>query len=134
MVLVYKQVFVPSEKIILHFDTVIMKIGWIIDYSYNYDNNYNNNIRRKREIDSLDDCFDDLEEPLYGFRVQVTLAENSPCILGSTCRVNPDFAKRSSDDDIDDEYFSSEDVLDERQTGEEFRSEGSPDCRTTCKK
>ena len=103
-------------------------------YNNNYYSNYNNNIQQKRKVDSLDDCFDDLEEPTYGFRAKVTLAENSPCILGSTCRGNPDFAKRSFEDDIKtDENFPSEDVLDERQTGEEFFSEGPPDCRVTCK-
>jgi len=125
-------------KLSSFFDTVIIeKNCWIVinDSSYNnYYSNYDNNIRQKRKVDSLDDCFDDLEEPTYGFRAKVTLAENSPCILGSTCRGNPDFAKRSSDDDIiSDENFPSEDVLDERQTGEEFFSEGPPDCRVTCK-
>ena len=92
----------------------------------------------------MDDCFDDLEEPTYGFRAKVTLVENSPCILGSTCRGTPtlDFiAKRSdsSSDDItvenltpEDVLDTSEDVLDERQSGEEFFSEAPPDCRVTC--
>ena len=107
-----------------------------IDFS-NYDDY---NFRRKREIDSLDDCFDDLEEPTYGFRAKVTLVENSPCVLGSTCRGSPtsnSFSARSdegswndvTDDDVD--YYSTDDVI-ERQTGEEFFSEAPPDCRVTC--
>jgi hypothetical protein len=39
---------------------------------------------------SMDDCYDDMEEPLYGFRTKVTLAENSPCTLGTTCRGSPE--------------------------------------------
>ena len=101
-------------------------------------------MRRKREVDSLDDCFDDLEEPTYGFRAKVTLVENSPCILGSTCRGTPAsdfFAKRSDGPSYDttdenltpaDVLDTPEDVLDERQSGEEFFSEAPPDCRVTC--
>ena len=41
-------------------------------------------------IDSLDDCIDGIEEPLYGFRVNVTLIDNEACILGETCRATLD--------------------------------------------
>jgi len=65
---------------------------------------------------------------LYGFRTRVTLAENSPCTLGDTCRGVPGL----------DLSFDSDNSLDradegvERQTGEEFLSEAPPDCRVTC--
>ncbi len=36
----------------------------------------------------MDDCFEG-EEVKYGFRSTVTLLENSPCILGSTCKGVP---------------------------------------------
>ena len=36
----------------------------------------------------LDDCFE-VEEEKYGFRSNVTLAQNSCCILGLTCRSEP---------------------------------------------
>ena len=79
------------------------------------------------------DCFDDVEEPLYGFRTRVTLAENSPCILGVTCRGTPDSEFGfDSDNDLNFDR-ASEDYYDlERQTGEEFFSEAPPDCRVTC--
>jgi hypothetical protein len=101
----------------------------ILDLSY-YNENY---LRHKREIDSLDDCFDDLEEPSYGFRVKVTLVENSPCILGSTCRGPPTARseEESWNDVSSDAYYPTDDVI-ERQTGEEFFSEAPPDCRVTC--
>jgi hypothetical protein len=93
----------------------------------------------------LENCFEE-EEVKYGFRTKVTLVENSPCILGSTCRGFPvgrsrsesDFIRKelelnlnqdelTSDlyednpdfDSIDDNYF-------DRQTGEEFSSDGPP--------
>ncbi len=108
-----------------------------IDFSYYNDNN--NYLRNKREVDSIDDCFDDLEEPTYGFRAKVSLVENSPCILGSTCRGSPtsDYFSARSDEgswhnnNNNDEYYPADDVI-ERQTGEEFFSEAPPDCRLTC--
>ena len=34
---------------------------------------------------SIDDCIEDIHEPLYGFRTKVTLLKDSPCNIGSTC-------------------------------------------------
>ena len=42
------------------------------------------------DINSLDDCIDGIEEPLYGFRANVTLVDKEPCILGETCRATLD--------------------------------------------
>ncbi len=102
-----------------------------IDLSYYNDNNYY--LRHKREVDSLDDCFDDLEEPTYGFRAKVSLVENSPCILGSTCRGSPtsDYFSARSDEGSWHNYYPTDDAI-ERQTGEEFFSEAPPDCRLAC--
>ena len=36
----------------------------------------------------LQDCFSDTQEPLYGFVTNVTLVNNSPCILGVECFEN----------------------------------------------
>ena len=36
-------------------------------------------------INSIGDCIDGIQEPLYGFRTKVTLLKDSPCIMGSTC-------------------------------------------------
>ena len=100
------------------------------------------------------ECFTDVQEPLYGFKVKVTIAENSPCTLGVTCRGDPvpsldfgtaanQFSSRTSDDYNDlKEPNEPEDPIDlhypnnledlDRQTGEEFFSEAAPDCRVTC--
>ena len=37
------------------------------------------------QINSMDDCFSDMQEPLYGFITKVTLVDNEPCELGVTC-------------------------------------------------
>ena len=34
---------------------------------------------------SMDDCIEGIEEPLYGFRANVILLKDFPCILGVTC-------------------------------------------------
>ncbi len=63
------------------------------------------------EVYTLADCFEDLDEPKYGFRVWVTLKENEPCNLNTTCLVTLDTSAQ------------------ERQTNEEFSSDAPPDCR-----
>ena len=112
----------------------------------------------------MDDCFEDMQEPLYGFRTKVTLTENSPCELGVTCRgvpednpestlnlsnnfVGPNGATiqessnyqnsypmpESSTSSTTESYNSHADGYNEnyieRQTGEDFSSDGPPDCR-----
>ena len=50
--------------------------------------------RRKIEIEdinSIDDCIEGIEEPLYGFRINITLLKDSPCILGSTCDMSSNY-------------------------------------------
>jgi hypothetical protein len=67
----------------------------------------------------------------------VTLAENSSCVLGDTCRGTPDGAGTNhlgngyfglSANHLDSDYFDDND----RQTGEEFSSDAPADCRVTC--
>jgi hypothetical protein len=49
-----------------------------------------NGVKKKvLKLVQLDDCFEE-EEFLYGFRSKVTLVEDQPCILGSTCRGSPE--------------------------------------------
>jgi hypothetical protein len=80
------------------------------------------------EVNSLDDCFDDVSEPLYGFRVQVMLKEDEPCVLNETCLTSdgqlPTNVTLSSQEDDSSSFHS-------RQTGEEFSSDAPPDCRTS---
>ena len=72
----------------------------------------NHGYRVKRAVNSMDDCFDWMQEPLYGFRVKITFER--PC----------DNSKPECNN------FSQEnDNFQRRQTGEGFRSEAPPDCR-----
>ena len=67
----------------------------------------------KRAVNSMDDCFDTMDEPLYGFRTKVT-SEKTCGAFGTNC----DLSKAVK-----------ESILQERQTGEEFRSDAPKDCR-----
>ena len=60
----------------------------------------------------MDDCFDTMAEPLYGFRTKVT--SEKTCGALTNCDVSK--AVKGS-------------ILQERQTGEEFRSDAPKDCR-----
>ena len=40
-------------------------------------------------VNSIDDCIDGIEEPLYGFRVNIKLVEDESCIMGQTCKGTP---------------------------------------------
>ena len=51
--------------------------------------------RMDDNINSIDDCIDGIEEPLYGFRTNITLLRDSPCILGYTCD-NPSTSGREN--------------------------------------
>ena len=66
----------------------------------------------KRTVNSMDDCFDFMSEPLYGFRTKIT-SEKSCGTFGLAC------------DNVDDETS----IVQERQTGEGFRSTTPPECR-----
>ena len=82
------------------------------------------------EANSFDDCFDDLDEPRYGFVCRVRLVENQSCVLGVTCRGVPD----DEDDDLVnlfDPAFDIQSTMDYsgRQSGEGFSSAGPVDCR-----
>ena len=74
----------------------------------------------------LEDCFEDMERPRFGWRAKVTLMENEACEINfenpelSTCRTTS-----SSDGEPDSNYFAQS-----RQTGEGFRSASAADCRT----
>ena len=72
----------------------------------------------KREINSMDDCFDFMEEPLYGFRVNVT-QEIECSQLGPDCGMPSNLTVRDN----------LHQIAESRQTGEAFSSEAPPDCR-----
>ncbi len=85
-------------------------------YAYLEDNYYYE--YEDLDVDSYDDCFDDIPEPLYGFRVRVKLIEDQVCDLETTCIAT---ANRTSSTTFN--------TAQERQTGEAFASDAPPDCR-----
>ena len=85
------------------------------------------------EVEYIEDCFDDMERPGFGWRVKVMLMEDEPCTIDpknlemSTCKLSSasesDLLEALDTDDLNHHYAQS------RQTGEEFRSAAPPDCR-----
>ena len=85
------------------------------------------------EVEYIEDCFDDMERPEFGWRVKVTLMDDEPCTIDpknlemSTCKLSSasesDLLEALDTGDLNHHYAQS------RQTGEEFRSAAPPDCR-----
>ena len=85
------------------------------------------------EVEYIEDCFDDMERPGFGWRVKVMLMEDEPCTIDpknlemSTCKLSSasesDLLEALDMGDLNHHYAQS------RQTGEEFRSAAPPDCR-----
>ena len=79
----------------------------------------NFDVQNRFQINSYEDCFDDIQEPLYGFRTRVRSVNNEPCEINVSCDFNGNklggFAHH---------------YRKKRQTGEEFFSDAAPDCRT----
>ena len=80
-------------------------------------------------VEYIEDCFEDMERPKFGWRVKVTLMEDEPCEFDnerpelSTCRLN---STRNSGLSLSD---LNSDTAQRRQTLEEFRSAAPTDCR-----
>ena len=76
--------------------------------------------RIKRFVNSMDDCFDDMHEPMYGIKVQIKfeqVCQNGECTVElPQCKPNDENCNRRS--------FGIN-----RQTGEEFSSDGPAECR-----
>ena len=108
------------------------------------------------KVNSMEDCFNNIQEPLYGFRTKVTLVDNEPCELGVTCDEDGNkiqrrlgFWKRSWQYDHQRKEWQSyrrkrhwrpytlkkyyepyrKAWAYDRQTGEEFVTGAPPDCR-----
>ena len=78
-------------------------------------------------VDDVTDCFDDVEEPRYGYRVQVMLNDEEPCEIGSTCLgVDGNISALEPNLTFYQQFFHR--TL-ERQTNENFVSSAPPDCR-----
>ena len=92
-------------------------------------------------VDSIADCFDDVEDPKFGWRVKVELKTDEPCDLTTSCfQIN---GNSSDNDNVDGSalyykrrkrsYNNDLNYAASRQTGENFRSASPPDCRVrTC--
>ena len=74
--------------------------------------------------DSSEECFEKASEPLYGFRTRVTVG--TP---GSDNNTSQEIYEEIYEE-IQEKIY--EEIYEEirRQTGEEFESEGRPECRT----
>ena len=85
------------------------------------------------KVEFIEDCFDDMDRPKFGYRVMVRLRDNEPCDINfensdeDTCtsQLESDSKGRNG---TDTKYLSQ--FAQNRQTGEGFRSAAPPDCRT----
>ena len=78
---------------------------------------------------SIEDCFEDMERPKFGYMVKIMLKEDEPCVLNSE---NPDENICNLESNQSSEGFNGEDLnhyAQSRQTAEEFCSAAPPDCR-----
>ena len=84
------------------------------------------------EVETIEDCFDDMEKPKFGWRVKIFAKENERCELDfenpekSTCTL-PSNVNDNKFDRVNSRYSSYH--AQSRQTGEGFRSAAPPDCR-----
>ena len=86
------------------------------------------------QVEYIEDCFDDMDRPTFGYAVKITLRDNEPCELNlespdeNTCPLPSDSDSGERNVTITG-YFSH--YAQSRQTGEGFRSAAPPDCRTS---
>ena len=79
-------------------------------------------------VEYVEDCFQDMERPKFGWRVKVTVMQDEPCDLNpenpelNTCTL-PLKINNETDSDLNSSNAQR------RQTGEQFRSAAPPDCR-----
>ena len=80
------------------------------------------------QVEFVEDCFNDIERPKFGWRVKVTLMQNEPCDLNPE---NPELNTCTLPLKINNETDSglNSNNAQRRQTGEQFRSAAPPDCR-----
>ena len=97
----------------------------------------------------MHDCIDGMDEPMYGFVTELDLVDDAPCILDTTCDANGNkiegsidqnnltpvrnYPLRARSDSGSQDYYQRgwyyyyANV--NRQTGEDFASNGPPRCR-----
>ena len=80
------------------------------------------------QVEYIEDCFEDMERPKFGWSVKVTYMEDEPCDFNSEhpdlsrCKLNSTRNAGLSSD-------LNSDTAQRRQTLEEFRSAAPTDCR-----
>ena len=79
-------------------------------------------------VEFIEDCFEDMERPKFGWSVKVTLTENEPCDLNLE---NPELntCLLTSNQNNDTVNLFNINNAQKRQTLEQFRSAAPPDCR-----
>ena len=86
------------------------------------------------EVEFIEDCFDDMDRPKFGYRVKIMLKEKEPCQINfenpeqSTCNLTSN-ADNEGLNRVDTGYYDRYYYAQSRQTGEGFRSAAPPDCR-----
>ena len=84
------------------------------------------------EVETIEDCFDDIEKPKFGWRVKIIAKENEQCMLDFQ---NPEKSTCNLPSNVNNEGFDQANFRNSRyhaqsrQTGEGFRSAAPPDCR-----
>ena len=82
-------------------------------------------------VSFIEDCFNDMKRPKFGWRVKVRLKENEPCDLNiknpemSTCILSSNQDPQGPLNNNNLNHYAQN-----RQTGEGFRSAAPPDCRS----
>ena len=84
------------------------------------------------EVEYIEDCFDDMERPRFGYMMKIMLKENEPCQIDfenpdqTTCNLT---SNANSEDLNESSIINSKYYAQSRQTGQDFRSAAPPDCR-----
>ena len=87
----------------------------------------------EEQVEFIEDCFDDMDRPTFGYSVKIRFLDNEPCEIDFK---NPEETTCSSSSSSDSEgrnmldTRNSRHYAQSRQTGEGFSSAAPPDCRT----
>jgi len=93
-------------------------------------------------VEYIEDCFDDMDRPKFGFRVKIMLKEKEPCQINfenpeqSTCNLPSNGTSNADNEGLNrldntgyyDNYYYAH-SRHSRQASEGFRSAAPPDCR-----
>ena len=103
-----------------------LTIKALVEQKKNFFQDINSGSPEDDHVEFVEDCFDDMERPKFGWRVKVTLTQNEPCDFNpenpelNTCILPSNHRNETNSDNAQ-----------RRQTLEQFRSAAPPDCRIT---